>query len=394
MPIAPHIQDDLTRSSWIRKMFETGLVLKQKYGAQNVYDFSLGNPDLPAPPAFEHALQEEARRSGPFVHGYMSNLGYPETRAAVAQQLAAETGLPFTPQLVIMTCGAAGAINTFLKAMLSPGDEVVVIAPYFAEYTFYISNHQGLKVVTPSTAALLPDLTRLKKLLTPRTRVLLINTPNNPSGRVYDAALLTELGALLDDHRNQSGQTIYLLADSPYQKIIYDGLAWVSPLNHYPHTVLATSFSKDLSLAGERIGYLAVHPAAADAADIINAAAFCNRVLGYINAPALMQRVICRCLSASVDVSVYQQRRDRLYTALTGMGYRIIKPEGTFYIFPETPIADDIQFVRELQEERILTTPGAGFDCPGHFRISYTVSDDTIERALPGFERVIRQYQS
>jgi len=392
MPISKRIAENINRSSWIRKMFETGIILKKQYGAENVYDFSLGNPDLPSPPRFDNILLEEARKSGAFVHGYMPNAGYPETRTAIAEMLSRDSGLPFTGQNIVMTCGAAGAINVFLKSVLDPGDEVAVIAPYFVEYDFYIENYRGVKIVSDANDEMLPDLDDLERKIGEKTKVLIINTPNNPSGRVYPEKLLHDLGALLQRKSNEYGRAIYLLADEPYKKIIFDGNSYISPLRFYRNTILATSFSKDLSLAGERIGFLAVSPLIEDGKDIINAATFCNRILGFINANALMQRVVKHVLDAGVDVGVYQQRRDLLYKALVEIGYDVIKPEGTFYMFPRSPIPDDVAFVKALQDKLILTTPGSGFHRPGHFRIAFCVSEDVIRRALKGFEETFQQF--
>jgi len=392
MPISKRIADNINRSSWIRKMFETGILLKKQYGAENVYDFSLGNPDLPSPSQFDNILLKEAGKSGSFVHGYMPNAGYPETRTAIAEMLSRDSGLHFTDQNIVMTCGAAGAINVFLKSVLDPGDEVVVIAPYFVEYDFYIENHRGVKIVSDTNDELLPDIADLDKKIGVKTKVVVINSPNNPSGRVYSERLLKQIGDLLQEKSRRYGQPIYLLADEPYKKIIYDESVYHSPLKYYRNTILATSFSKDLSLAGERIGFLAVSPLIEDSKDIINAATFCNRILGFINANALMQRVVKQVLDAGVDVGVYQQRRDLLYEALVEIGYDIIKPEGTFYMFPRSPIPDDVAFVNVLQDKLILTTPGIGFHRPGHFRIAFCVSEDVIGRALKGFEETFQQF--
>jgi len=392
MPISKKVAENLTHSSWIRKMFETGIILKKQYGVENVFDFSLGNPDLPSPLEFDDVLAYETKKKGCFVHGYMPNAGYPETRIAVADMLRRESDLGFTENNVIMTCGAAGALNVILKSVLESGDEVIVIAPYFPEYDFYIDNHSGVKVESQSTEDFLPDLDNLKTKINSRTRAVLINTPNNPTGRIYPSEILTKLGELLLEKSESIGHPIYLLADEPYKKIVYDEFKYISLFRFYKNTILATSFSKDLSLAGERIGYLAVSPLIEDFGDIINAATFCNRILGYINAPALMQRVIKRVLDSSVDVSIYQRRRDILYNSLRKIGYDVIKPGGTFYMFPKSPIADDIQFAKTLQEKRILVTPGSGFHRSGHFRISFCVSEQTINRALTGFEEVFKKY--
>ncbi len=394
MPISQTIQESLINASWIRRMFEQGIQLKARYGAENVYDFSIGNPDLISPPEFDRALREEADHSAPRLHGYMPNAGYPETRAAIAEMLSAESAIKFGSEQIIMTCGAAGAINVILKSLLNPGDEVIALAPLFVEYGFYIQNHRGVMVESQTDAELLPDVEDIQRRISPKTRVLLINSPNNPSGRVYPDSLLRAIGEQLRQASERIGHPIYLLADEPYKKIIYDNHEYHSPFTFYPNTIVATSFSKDLSLAGERIGFLAVHPEAEDAGDILNAATFCNRILGYINAPALMQRVIPHCLDANVDVNIYRRRRDLLCSALAKIGYDFIEPEGTFYLFPRSPIEDDVKFVQALQEERILTTPGTGFHRKGHFRISFAVDDETVAAAIPGFEKVFNRITS
>jgi len=393
MPVSSKISAALTNASWIRKMFEIGLTLKKQYGADNVYDFSLGNPDLESPPEFTAALIEESKKSGSLIHGYMPNAGYVETRQAVANLLTKESDIGFSADHVTMTVGAAGALNVLLKSILEPGEEVIVIAPYFAEYDFYIDNHQGVRVIAESTPDLLPDFENIKSKITSKTRALLINSPNNPTGRVYGEKVLRNLSYLLESASKKFGKPIYLIADAPYKKIIFDGLSCISPFLFYRNAILATSFSKDLSLAGERIGYLAVSPYADDDKDIINAATFCNRVLGYVNAPALMQRVIPHVLDVQVNVPIYQRRRDLFYSALTEIGYEIVKPEGTFYIFPKCPIDDDVQFVQALQEKLILTTPGTGFHRKGYFRIAYCVSEEIIRRAIPGFKAVFDQFK-
>jgi len=372
-------------------MFETGLILKKKHGDDKVFDFSLGNPDLPSPELFNKILVNEAARTGAHLHGYMQNKGYPETCAAIAQMLEKESGLPFTENQIVMTCGAAGAINIILKSLLDPGDEVIVIAPFFTEYEFYVGNHQGRLVISESDKELLPDVADISAKISPRTRVLLINSPNNPTGRVYNEPILRQIGQLLTEKSLEIGHPIYLLTDEPYKKIVYDGIQYHSPFRYYRHTILATSFSKDLSLAGERIGYLALSPLIEDYPTLINAAAFCNRVLGFINAPALMQRVIRQTLGVQVDVKLYQRRRDMLYDALKEIGYTIKKPEGAFYLFPKCPIHDDVKFVYALLDKLIITTPGAAFYRPGYFRISYAVPERIIREAIPGFRQVFNE---
>ncbi len=393
MPISKTISNSMTHSSWIRRMFEIGLTLKAEHGVENVFDFSLGNPDLPSPVEFDKILVEESKATGDLVHGYMPNAGYPETRQAIADMLAKDVGLPITKDHVLMSCGAAGAINVFLKSILDPGDEVIVIAPCFVEYNFYINNHQGVQIISESTEDLLPDINDLNRRITARTKAIIINSPNNPSGRVYPEKILKELGKFLQHKSEHLGHPIYLLADEPYRKIIFDEHTYQSPFRYYRNTVLATSFSKDLSLAGERIGFLAVSPLIDNAGELINAATFCTRILGYINAPALMQRVVRHVLDAKVDVKVYQKRRDLFCNSLLEMGYDLIVPEGTFYVFPRTPIADDVAFVQALQKQMILTSPGSGFHRPGHFRAALCVSEEIIKRSLDGFNKTIKQFQ-
>jgi len=393
MPIATKITESMRHSSWIRKMFDAGIVLKKRYGADRVFDFSLGNPDVPSPAAFDQALVTEAQKTGAHRHGYMPNKGYTETCTAIAEVLEKESGLPFTAEQVLMTCGTAGAINVIFKTLLDPGDEVMVIAPYFTEYDFYIDNHQGRKVMVQTTADLLPDLDDLAAKITTRTKILVINSPNNPTGRIYSAHLLTEIGKLLTRSNQTRQSPIYLLTDEPYKKIVFDGKRCDTAFRFYRHTIMATSFSKDLSLAGERIGYLAVSPLIEDNATIIAAAAFCNRVLGFINAPALMQRVISHVLNERVDVALYQRRRDLIYNGLVEIGYEVIKPEGAFYIFPKSPIPDDVVFINALQENLILATPGVAFHRPGYFRISFAVPEREIIGALPGFAKVFKQFK-
>jgi aspartate aminotransferase len=373
-------------------MFETGIELKQKYGEENVFDFSLGNPDLPSPEKFNEILVEEAKKRGPYVHGYMPNAGYSETREVVAAALKRESGIDFTKDEIIMTCGAAGALNVILKSILEPDDEAIVIAPYFGEYDFYIDNHQGIRVISNSNAELLPNFSDLDSEINPKTKALLINTPNNPSGRVYSSEILSKFGEILSEESKILDHPIYLIVDEPYKKIIFDGLKYNSPFKFYKNTIIANSFSKDLSLAGERIGYLAISPLIEDVRDIVNASIFCNRILGYVNAPALMQRIVKNALDLKVEVEIYQKRRDILYNALKKIGFDVIKPEGTFYIFPKTPIDDDIKFVKSLQDELILATPGTGFHYPGYIRLSFCVPEKTIINAFDKFEKVYKMY--
>jgi len=394
MAISKKLKKSLEESSWIRRMFEKGAELKKEYGQDKVFDFSLGNPDLESPDKFNKVLKKEAAKTGPFLHGYMSNAGYSETRQAVAKQLSKETSLDFDENLIIMTCGAAGAMNVTLKTILDPGDEVIVFKPYFVEYDFYIDNHQGTKVMAETDEQLLPDMASLENKISAQTKAVIINSPNNPTGRVYSHSLLEELGNLLEQQSNEIGHTIYLIADEPYKKILFNNHKYHSPFDFYDNTLLAYSFSKDLSLAGERIGYLGISPKLDVLDDFIGAATMVNRTLGYINAPALMQRVIKQVLDTKVDVATYESRKDTIYNALDEIGYEVIEPEGTFYIFPKAPIDDDLEFTKALQQELVLTTPGSGFHKPGYFRISFCVEEKVLEGAIPILEKVFNKFKN
>lgn len=393
MPASKKVQESLKKSSFIRKMFEEGNALKVKYGAENVFDFSLGNPNLEPPGKFKEVLKELANDPDPGQHAYMPNAGFPETRKAVAVYLSKYNRPTFSPDDIIMTVGAGGALNAILKTLLDPGDEVIIPAPYFVEYNFYLDNHQGVPRVVETGPDFSLDLDAIGEAITARTKALLINTPNNPTGTVYSKKELEALATLLTDKSGELGQPIYLISDEPYRKIVYDGLDVPSIFDAYPESFVVTSFSKDLSLPGERIGYAALNPEISDKEELRAGMVLCNRILGYVNAPALMQRLVAVLLEETVDVSQYQKKRDMLWEGLVSCGYECRKPEGAFYLFPKTPIEDDVAFVAGLQEENILTVPGSGFYGPGHMRIAYCVDDRTIENSLPGFERVIKKFR-
>jgi len=387
MPISQSIAGQLQQASWIRRMFEIGIQLRRERGAENVFDFSLGNPEVEPPAAVMDALRRVAAEDRPHSHGYMPNAGYPEVRAKLASRLAASTGLRFAAEHLIMTSGAAGALNTVLKSILDPGDEVIVLNPYFPEYRFYIENHGGRVVPVETTTGFLPDPSLIAAAVTPRTKALILNSPNNPTGRLYPAALLSELNAIVRD-------PLIAISDEPYRPIVYDHVVPPETLALIDRAVLAWSWSKAMAIAGERIGYLAISPRLAEAAALANACTFSHRILGYINAPAIWQRVVAMEPDATVDVGPYQAKRDRLCDALQALGYDAPRPEGSFYVFPKTPIADDIAFIRALQEEGILAVPGSGFGRSGYMRLSLTISSPEIDRSLPGFERAIRKMQA
>ena len=393
MAIATKIQSVIEKSSWIRKMFEEGGRLKAAHGAENVFDFSLGNPNVPPPGIFEKTLRDILDSGEAKDHGYMPNTGYPFVRQAVAEYVGKEQGAPVAADDIIMTCGAAGALNATFKALLDPGDEVMTPAPYFVEYNAYADNHGGVLKTVPTRADFTLDLEAMAQAITEKTKIVLINSPNNPTGQIYDEASLSALGRLLVDRGKALGRTIYLVSDEPYRKIVYDGTTVPSIFGACPNSIIATSYSKDLSIPGERLGYIAVNPALDDRKNLLAALALTNRILGFVNAPALMQRVVARLQGASVDVSEYDRKRKLLCKGLAEYGYDFVTPPGAFYLFPKSPIPDDVAFVQTLQEELILVVPGSGFGGPGHFRISYCVDDKTITGAMPGFERAIRKYR-
>jgi aspartate aminotransferase len=391
MAISKKVQNFMENASWIRKMFEQGAILKQQYGDDKVYDFSLGNPNIEPPEKFFDLLKDAIHNRVPLQHGYMSNAGYMETRQAVAEYMSEEHGIEMFGDHIVMTCGAGGALNVVLKTILDPGDEVIVPVPYFVEYNFYIDNAGGLSKLVKTTQDFNLDVAAIEAAITDRTKAVLINSPNNPTGRVYDAGTIKSLGEMLGRACVKLGREIYLISDEPYSKIVYDGVKVPSILQAYRHSLIVTSYSKDLSLPGERLGFIAVNPALAPLDKMMGGLIFCNRTLGFVNAPATMQRIVRHLQGLSVDLTFYKRKRDRLCDLLGSMGYQFHKPEGAFYLFPKAPV-DDVQFVMELQQERILVVPGSGFGCPGYFRIAYCVDDRMIEGAAEGFAAVAKKY--
>jgi len=391
MTIAGKIETFITKSSWIRKMFEEGALLKERHGSENVFDFSLGNPNLQPPGLFQKVLKDLIDSEGPGDHAYMPNAGYPEVCRKVADYLTTEQQSPVSCHEVIMTCVAAGGLNIILKALLNPGEEVITPAPFFVEYGFYADNHGGKLVTVPSNPDFTLDIQAISSAITHNTRAILINSPNNPTGQVYSRESIMNLGETLREKSSELGRTIYLISDEPYRKIVYDGIRVPSLFPCYSESILTTSFSKDLSIPGERIGFVAVNPEARYKKELLAGMTLANRILGFVNAPALMQRVIGSLLGTSVDMSLYARKRDLLCDGLSACGYEFEKPKGAFYLFPKSPVPDDVQFVKALQEERILTVPGSGFGGPGHLRIAFCVADETITKAMPGFRRVFEK---
>jgi len=392
MAISEKVKNALEGASWVRRMFEQGEELKKLYGEENVFDFSLGNPNLEPPASLKKALKALADQPIAGMHRYMPNNGYAETRRAVAKYIAEESGLPFEEKHIVMTVGAAGGLNVIFKTLLDEGDEVIVPSPYFMEFKFYIENSGGRIRLVETHDDFSLNLEEIEKAFGKKTKAVLINSPNNPTGVVYNRESLEELGKLLKEKSRELKRTLYLVTDEAYRRIVFDQVKLPIAFQYYPHTIRVTSHSKDLSLPGERIGYIAANPSCEEVEELIAAIVFANRTLGFVNAPALMQRLVAPLQRNSINIKEYEEKRDLFYHSLSSYGYQIVKPEGAFYLFPKTPIEDDVAFVKELQSKRILTVPGTGFGKPGHFRIAYAVDRKTIEKSLPGFKEVADKY--
>jgi aspartate aminotransferase len=390
MAVAKKIEGFMKAGSFIRKMFEDGVRLKQQYGPGNVFDFSLGNPNLEPPEDFKKKLRDAVASGDPGMHMYMQNAGYPETRAAVARELNASQGVGISSDEIIMTCGAGGALNVILKTILDPGEEVICPAPFFVEYRFYVDNAGGALRVVPTRDDFSLDLDAIQAAINEKTRAVLLNSPNNPTGKIYDELSIRRLAEILLQSKERYHREIFLISDEPYREIVYDGNVAPSILKAYPSSFVATSYSKSLSIPGERIGFIAVNPAMADLKQVVGGLVFSNRILGFVNAPALMQRVIAKMEGVMVNVEAYRRKRDLLCDGLASVGYDLLKPQGAFYLFLKTPIADDVLFTDLLREKRILVVPGSGFSGPGHIRIAYCVEDATIQGAIEGFGEVLR----
>jgi aspartate aminotransferase len=390
--ISENVRKRMVEGSWTRRMFEEANELKKTHGEHKVFDLSIGNPVIEPPEEFKQALRELCSNPRAGMHRYMENAGYHETRESVAKQITFENSIKVSPQDIVMTVGAAGAINVILKTVLNPGDEVVVFAPFFMEYDNYIDNHRGISCVVKTDNQCLPDLEDLERKINARTRGVIINSPNNPTGVVYTAELLAKLFDMLTRKERQFNSRIYVISDEAYSSLIYDGLEYVPALKMYHRSFIATSHSKDLALPGERIGYIAVNPGMEDRKEIVDGLIFCNRILGFVNAPALMQNLVRHLQHITVSIPEYEEKRDFMYNNLTNMGYKLVKPQGAFYMFPKTPIADDVEFVRQLQRHNVLTVPGRGFGTPGYFRISYCVNHKTLEGSLFGFRKTAEQF--
>ncbi len=393
MPVARKIADFIERSSWIRAMFEAGAKLKAQKGAQNVYDFSLGNPNIEPPERFFQIMQRLAEDRTPGRHAYMPNAGYPQVRAKVAAYLNREHGPAFSENEIVMTVGAAGALNIVLKAIVDPGAEVVVPTPYFVEYDFYLDNHGGKVTRVPTNERFELDIQAIAEAINPNTCAVLINNPNNPTGAVYTQASVDALAAMLLDKSKQLGKAIYLISDEPYRQIVFDGLSVPSIFAAYPHSIVVTSFSKNLSLPGQRIGYAAVHPDIADKAQLLGGMTLANRILGFVNAPGIMQLAVAELLDDAAEVAEYARKRELILGVLDQAGYEYVRPGGAFYVFPKSPTPDDVAFCKRAMEENLLVVPGSGFMGPGYFRIAYCCDDATIVNSLEAFKRARQAFK-
>jgi aspartate aminotransferase len=392
MTVSLKIQESIEKSSWIRKMFEEGAKLKAQFGVENVYDFSLGNPDLDPPKEFFDAFKKMTESVIPGIHGYMPNSGFADVRNAIAEKVKKDHELEIDGNSIVMTCGAAGGMNIVLKTILDPGDEIIAVKPYFAEYGFYITNHQGVLVLAESNKDFSINIEAIEKAITPKTKGIIINSPNNPTGKIYSEKEIDSLCSLLK-RKSEEGRQIFLICDEPYREIIYDNRKVSAVLSKYNSTIVVNSYSKSLSLPGERIGYVAINPEVKDYNLLMAGLNLSNRILGFVNAPALMQRIVAQLNDAAVNVDIYKRRRDIFMAGLKEAGYDFSEPEGAFYLFCKAPGGDDVDFVKHLQKYNILAVPGVGFGGPGYFRIAYCISEKVIEKALPKFKEAIASYK-
>ena len=386
------VQESLKRSSWIRAMFEKGNELKAIHGSENVYDFSIGNPEVEPPAEVVEAYKKLAADETKGVHRYMPNAGYPSVRKAIAAKLGDFYGMTIPSDNICMVCGAAAGLNIVFNSILNPGEEVIIFAPYFAEYKFYVGNGGGVPVVVETLENFQIDADEFKKAITAKTKAVLINSPNNPTGVVYTQETLEKMAAAIKKKEEELGINIILVSDEPYNEIIYDIEKLPAVFNIFEKAIVVNSYSKSLALPGERIGYIAVSPKLKDAGKLMAAIIFNNRTLGFVNAPAFSQRVVEKAINASVDPNIYKERRDVLYNHLEKLGFECQKPKGAFYLFVKSPIEDEIEFVNKAQEYNILLVPGRGFGRAGYVRICFCISMDTIKRSLPAFEQLAAHY--
>jgi len=391
--IADNMLGLVKNSSVIRAMFEEGNRLAKIHGAENVYDFSLGNPNVPAPAEVETAIEEILNEEkSTYVHGYMSNAGYEDVRETIAQSINIRFETKFDATNIVMTVGAAGGLNVILKTLLNPGDEVITFAPFFGEYRGYTSNYQGiLVVVSPNTVDFQPNLSEFALKITKKTKVVIVNNPNNPTGVVYSEDTIKKMAAILEEKQKEFGTDIYIVSDEPYRELVYDGVDVPYLTKYYKNTIVGYSYSKSLSLPGERIGYLVIPDEAADSKDIKAGASVATRILGFVNAPSLMQRVVAKCVDAKCDVEAYNRNRELLYNGLIDLGFECVKPQGAFYLFVKSPTEDEKVFCDVAKKYNVLIVPGSAFGCAGYVRIVYCVSYDTIKNSLPKFAEIAKE---
>lgn len=393
--IAEKMKNMVANSSAIRAMFEEGNRLAGIYGKENVFDFSLGNPNVPAPESVKNAIIEILDDSDPVVlHGYTnSNSGYAEVRETVANSLNERFGTKFEAKNIVMTVGAAGGLNVILKTLLNPGDEVIAFAPYFGEYRSYTNNYDGVLVeVSPNTVDFQPKLNEFEQKITPKTKAVIVNTPNNPTGVVYSEETIKKMASIMEAKEKEYGTDIYLISDEPYRELVYDGVEVPYLTKYYGNTIVGYSYSKSLSLPGERIGYLVIPDEVKDAEDVMAAANVATRILGFVNAPTLQQKVVAKCINEKTDISYYDRNRETLYNGLKECGFECIKPEGAFYLFVKSPVADEKAFCAAAKKYNILIVPGSSFACPGYVRLAYCVSYETIVNSMPKFKELAKEY--
>lgn len=394
--IAEKMKNMVANSSAIRAMFEEGNRLAEIYGAENVFDFSLGNPNVPAPEAVKKAIIELLNEEDPIVlHGYTnSNCGYADVREAVAASLNERFDTHFEGKNIVMTVGAAGGLNVILKSLINPGDEVIAFAPYFGEYRSYTNNYDGVLVeISPNTVDFQPKLDEFEQKITPKTKAVIVNTPNNPTGVVYSEDTIKKLASIMEAKQKEYGTDIFLISDEPYRELVYGDVEVPYLTKYYANTVVGYSYSKSLSLPGERIGYLVIPDEVKDSEEVLAAANVATRILGFVNAPTLQQKIVAKCLNEKTDISYYDKNRETLYNGLKECGFECIKPEGAFYLFVKSPIADEKEFCATAKKYNILIVPGSSFACPGYVRLAYCVSYETIVNSLPKFKELAKEYQ-
>ncbi|WP_297417535.1 pyridoxal phosphate-dependent aminotransferase [Clostridium sp.] len=384
----------VSNSSTIRAMFEEGKRLSEIYGDENVFDYSIGNPNVEPPEKVKEVIFEILNEETPnLVHGYMSNSGYEDVRDAISNFLNKKYDLSLSRNNIVMTCGAAGGLNIILKSILNPNDEVITFSPYFGEYGNYVQNFDGKLVISPTNNETFePDLDVLREVITAKTKALIINNPNNPTGVVYSEKVLQDLAFLLNEKQKEFNTTIYLISDEPYREIVYDSINVPCLLKYYDNTFIGYSYSKSLSLPGERIGYVVANPSLSNLDEMMSALNIANRILGFVNAPSLFQRVIAKSLDSEVDVSIYERNRDLLYNHLISLGFTCVKPQGAFYLFPKSPIEDDKKFCEDAKQFNLLLVPGSAFGCPGHVRLAYCISYEKIKNSLQAFDKLAALY--